>query len=174
MDEQSQPSLDAPVKKGGLGCGTFMAFVLVLLILVAIGSNEAVGYYLKHCSGENLFDCLLDRVEEPEPQGAVTATGTYSYKDYSVVVTMNIPLEGGSVTGSMSGTCDGSVKGSFSGQNNGVISGKITGACSPFFVNIPASADYSGIVNKDSKTVPVSFTGRGAGLTHKDSMSLSY
>ena len=158
MDEQSQPSLDVPVKKGGLGCGTFMAFVLVLLILVAIGSNEAVGYYLKHCSGENLFDCLLDRVEEPEPQGAVTATGTYSYKDYSVVVTMNIPLEGGSVTGSMSGTCDGSV----------------TGACSPFFVNIPASADYSGIVNKDSKTVPVSFTGRGAGLTHKDSMSLSY
>lgn len=174
MDEQNQPSPETAVKKSGIGCGPMVVFLIILAILVVIGSNEAFGYYLSHCGGEELFDCLLGRTEEPEPEGAVTATGTYSFKDYSVNVTASIPLGGGAVTGSMSGTCDGKLKGTFDGQNNGVFTGTIVGACSPFFVNIPASAQFSGVVNKDTKTVPISFTGQGGGLTHKDSMSLSY
>ena len=155
-----------------MGCG---ALIVVILIIIILGGNEAIGYYFENCSGEeDIFDCLLGKLEEPEPEGAVTATGTYSFKDYSVNVTANIPLEGGAVTGSVSGTCEGKVKGTFSGQNNGAISGTMAGACSPFFVNIPASAQFSGVVNKDSKTVPFSFTGEGAGFTHEGSMSLSY
>ena len=61
---------------------------------------------------------------------------------------MTIPLDGGNVTGTVTGTCDGMVKGTFTGKQNGVISGKLTGACSPFFVNIPSSAEFSGVVNK--------------------------
>lgn len=157
---------------GKLGCA---GVLIVILIILVFGGNELFGYYLENCSGdEDVFDCLLNAVEEPEPEGAVTATGTYTFKDYSVNVTANIPLEGGNVTGSVSGTCDGKVKGSFSGQNNGAISGSMTGACSPFFVNIPAGAEFSGVVNKDSKTVPINFTGQGGGLTHEGSMSLSY
>lgn len=157
---------------GKLGCA---GILIVILVILAFGGNELFGYYLENCRGdEDVFDCLLNAVEEPEPEGAVTATGTYNYKDYSVTVVANIPLEGGSVTGSVSGTCDGKVKATFSGQNNGVISGSMAGACSPFFVNIPASAEFSGTVNKDAKTVPFSFTGSGAGLTHQGSMSLSY
>lgn len=162
--------------KGGVGCGTLIAFLIVLLILVALGGNAAFGYYLDHCEDENVLECLMSALEEEEaaPEGSVTAVGPYNYKDYSVSVTMNIPLEGGGVTGNMSGTCSGQVKGNFSGQNNGVISGTITGSCSPFIVNIPASADFSGTVNKDGKIVPINFTGKGAGLTHRDTMSLSY
>ena len=159
---------------GKLGCGTLAAFIIILLILLVLGSNEAIGYYFSHCSGEDMMDCLLDRIEEPEPEGAVTAGGTCTYKDYSVTVTANIPLAGGAVTGSVSGTCEGKVKGTFDGQNNGAISGALAGACSPFFVNVPASATFSGVVNKTSKTVPFSFTGKGAGLTHEGSMSLTY
>lgn len=173
MSEVSQSS-EVPAKKG-VGCGALIAFIIITLILVSLGANEGVKYYFKHCEDlEEPFECLLNNLEEPEPQGAVTAIGTYSYKDYSVVLTMKIPLDGGGVTGSISGACDGAVKGNFDGQSNGAISGKISGVCSPFFVNIPASADFSGVVNKDSKVVPISFTGRGAGLTHKDSMSLAY
>lgn len=172
MEEQSQPA--EPTKSGGLGCGTLVAFIIILVILASLGFNEGFGYYLEHCGGEDMFDCLLDRVEEPEPEGAVTATGVYNYQDYSVTVTANIPLEGGAVTGSVSGTCEGKVKATFNGQNNGVISGKLIGGCSPFFVSVPASADFSGTVNKDSKTVPFSFTGQSVGLTHEGSMSLSY
>lgn len=171
---EAQNQVAGTAKKGGIGCGTLIAFILILLILLALGSNAALGYYLGHCGGGDIFDCLLNRVEEPEPEGAVVATGTYTYKDYAVTVTANIPLEGGAVTGTVSGTCDGKVTGSFNGQNNGVISGALTGACSPFFVNVPAAAEFSGTVNKDSKTVPFNFTGSGAGLTHVGSMSLTY
>lgn len=170
MDEQ----VEAAPKKGGLGCGTVIAIVLVVFILLVVVSNAAFGYYLKHCQDEDLFDCMLNKLEEPEPEGAVTATGVYSYKDYSVTVTANIPLEGGTVTGSVSGTCEGSVKGSYDGNNNGVFSGKLLGACSPFFVNIPASATFSGTVNKDSKVAPINFNGGGGGFNHSDSMTLSY
>ncbi|MBI4137249.1 hypothetical protein HY469_04265 [Candidatus Roizmanbacteria bacterium] len=174
MDEQSQSSETMTAQTGKIGCGAMIAFLIIALILFIIGANEAIGYYLDHCNDEDIIECFLNRTEEEAPEGAVTATGPYSYKDYSVNITMNIPLEGGGVTGTMSGTCDGMVKGTFDGQNNGVISGRITGSCSPFVVNIPASAEFSGTVNKDSKVVPINFTGKGAGMTHKDSMSLTY
>ncbi len=150
------------------------AFLLVLVALLLVGSNQAMGYYFTHCDEQDIFECLFRQLDEPEPEGAVTATGTYTYKEYPVTITMIIPLEGGNVTGSVSGTCEGKVKGTFSGKQNGVISGKLTGACSPFFVNIPSSADFSGTVNKTGKKVPITFTGKGAGFTHEGSMSLSY
>jgi hypothetical protein len=158
------------------GCGPMAAFILVLLILLMVGSNEAVGYYFTHCDEHDIMDCLmgkLDDEEEPE-EDSVTATGTYSYKGYDVVVAANIPLGGGNVTGTVSGTCEGKVKGTYNGQNGGVISGAMTGVCAPFFVNVPASAEYSGSVNKTGKVVPVGFTGRGAGITHHGQMTLSW
>ena len=162
--------------KSKLGCGPMAAFILIVLMLFLVGSNEAVGYYFGHCGDTDIMDCLLGGLdEEPEPEeGTVVATGTYTYKGYSIDVTMNIPLEGGAVTGSVSGTCDGSVKGTFSGQKNGVISGTLTGVCSPFFVNVPAGGEFSGTVNKTGKTVPFGFTGRGAGITHEGDMVLVY
>lgn len=152
------------------------AFILILLILLMLGSNEAIGYYYSHCDGDEIFDCVMESLNEPEEEEkeGVTAVGTYTYKDYPVTITMNIPLDGGNVTGAVSGTCEGSVKGTFSGQNNGVISGRLAGTCSPFFVNIPSSADFTGSVSKPGKTVPISFEGRGAGFTHNGSMTLTY
>lgn len=161
-------------KSGGLGCGAIIAIVLVLLILATLGGNELFGYYLANCSEEDFIECLLDAAEEPEPESAVTATGTYTYQDYAVTVSANIPLAGGAVTGSVSGTCDGKVMGTFDGQDNGVISGTMAGGCSPFFINVPASATFSGTVNKTSETVPFSFNGAGAGLTHEGTMTLTY
>lgn len=159
-----------------LGCGPVVAFLLIVLILLMIGSNEAIGYYFTHCRDTDVMECLMSGLEdEPEPEeGTVTATGVYDYKGNSVTITMHIPLEGGAVTGTVSGTCEGTVKGTFSGQQNGVISGKLSGVCSPFFVNIPASADFSGTVNKTGQTVPVGFTGRGGGITHQASITLAY
>jgi hypothetical protein len=151
------------------------AFILVALILFLVGSNEAIGYYFSHCEDDNLIDCFLSHQEDDEPEeGEVAAVGTYSYKDYPVTITMVIPLGGGQVTGTVSGTCEGHVKGTYNGQPNGSISGMLTGACSPFFVNIPASAEFNGTVNKTGKTVPISFTGRGGGITHQGSMTLTY
>ena len=148
------------------------AFMLILLILLALGSNEAVGYYLSHCEDVEIMACLMGSLEDDEPEeGEVVATGVYEYKGNSVTVTMNIPLAGGSVTGVVSGTCDGKFKGNYAG---GAITGSMSGVCAPFFVNIPASAQFNGSVNKAGKTVPLSFTGKGAGITHEGAMVLTY
>src|SRR3990167_8124527 len=139
MKEESQVLETPAAKPGKIGCALVLIFAIILVLLIGAGSNEAFGYYFKHCGGEDFFDCLLNGVkeeEEAESEGAVVATGTYSFKDYSVNVTANIPLEGGPVTGTIAGTCDGKLKGTFSGENNGAITGTITGACSPFVVNI--------------------------------------
>ena len=158
-----------------MGCGPMAAFMLIVLILLLVGSNEAVGYYFSRCDQEDMFDCLMGKLDEPEEEeGSVTATGTYSYKGYDVTISMNIPLAGGAVTGNVSGTCEGMVKGTYGGQNGGAISGRLSGVCSPFFVNIPSSADFSGSVNKTGKTVPIRFNGQGAGFKHEGSMVLSY
>lgn len=159
-----------------LGCGPLAAILLVLVALILVGSNAAVGHYYSNCQDVALFDCLMNRLEdEPEPEeGTVTATGTYSYKGYDVNITMNIPLKGGAVTGTVSGTCDGAVKATYNGQANGKISGTLSGVCSPFFVNIPSGGDFSGTVNKSGKTVPITFNGRGGGLDHTGSMTLTY
>src|SRR3989344_3928159 len=159
-----------------LGCGPLAAFLLIVLILLTLGSNEAVGYYFSHCQHVEIFDCLmgaLDDEEEPE-EGSVVATGVYAYKGYAVNVTANIPLKGGNVTGSVSGACEGTVKATYNGQNNGVISGTMMGTCDPFFVKVPASANFTGTVNKTGKTVPFQFTGKGAGISHEGSMTLRY
>ncbi len=153
------------------------AFLLILLVLVALGTNEAVGFYYTHCEDRELFDCLMNQVEEDEAEEdekTVTATGVYAYKGNSVTVTMNIPLTGGAVTGSVSGTCEGSFKGTYNGQPNGAISASMAGVCAPFFVNIPASAEFIGSVNKTGKTVPVTFNGRGGGIKHEGAMTLTY
>lgn len=157
-----------------MGCGPLAAFIIILLILLLLGSNEAIGYYYSHCQHADFFECMFSGLDEPEPEGAVVATGTYEFKGNTVNITANIPLDGGNVTGSVSGSCDGTIKATYSGQNNGVISGTMMGTCDPFFVKIPASADFSGTVNKTAKNVPFSFTGQGGGFSHEGSMSLTY
>lgn len=168
MEEKTAP------KK--VGCGPAIIFAIILVILLGIGSNEAMGHYWEECGEtEDIIGCMLDWSEEEAPEGAATATGTYTYEGHTATLTLHIPLEGGTVTGTMSGACDGTVKnGTFSGQNGGAISGKIAGSCDPFVAKIPASATFGGTVNKDAKSVPIRFTGSGAGVTHDGSMSLSY
>lgn len=178
MSEGAVPQNPTPTAtpKGG-GCGP-MAFLLIFLLLGALvfGANAGIGYYGSECGDLDLMDCIEEIMAEEEeaPGGTVAATGPYSYKDNSITMTANIPLEGGAVTGTVSGDCNGKVTGSFDGANNGVISGKLNGTCTIFFVNVPASATYSGVVNKDNKTVPISFNGSGGGFSHQDSMSLAY
>lgn len=170
----------AQTSTGKTGCGPLMIFFIILIIVAAIfGIDQGLGMYGLHCGDMPIKDCLQsrgeeDQLSEDQRKSLVVATGQYSYEGNSISLTMKIPLSGGPVTGGISGACGGKVTGRFGGQNKGGISGKIAGACSVFFVKTPASATYGGVVNKDSKTVPISFTGHGAGFTHEGSMVLSY
>ncbi len=158
------------------GCGPMILTIFIVILVFIFGGNFLFGSYSQNCGDMPLFDCISDIMSEDESldNDVVTATGPYSYKDYSINMTVQIPLEGGAVNGTISGDCNGKVTGSYDGTEGGSISGKMAGACNVFFVNVPASATFGGVVNKTSKTVPISFQGSGGGFSHSDSMSLAY
>lgn len=161
--------------KRKIGCAAMFLIILIALVSVMLGGNEMMGLYFSRCTDNDpIIDCILSELEEPPEEGEVAASGVYEYKDYTVNVTANIPLAGGAVTGFVTGTCEGKVRGTYNGQDNGVLTGTLQGACAPFFVNIPASAEFSGTVNKSGKIVPFRFTGKGAGITHEGGMTLKY
>lgn len=186
MVEQNtaEPSPTPPVTKDSpktSGSGCLRTFVLAVILFGAalFGTLKGVQYYSVNCQGMSVSDCIIYKEPTPYPSEdnnhtTVQATGPYSYEGHSISMSINIPLQGGKVTGTVSGDCTGKVTGSYDGNNNGVISGNINGYCEVTVIPVPAKATFQGTVNKESKTVPISFEGNAAGFTHSGSLSLSY
>ena len=155
-----------------------LLFVL-LLICIIMGIDIGYIYFSEECFDVSFEQCaqnMFGGVEKDQPKsGTVTAIGTvsgeYGGENRSVTFTMNIPLEGGAVSGSFSGDCDGTIKGTFAGGDSGAISGTGKGSCA--FV-IPASGSFSGSVNQSAKTVPISGSGSAAGFSGSGSLTLTY
>lgn len=160
---------------GGLG----ILFFFILLIFLIIMFDMGYIFLSKECMDTSPIECALNILtgedEAPPEEGSVTATGVisreYKGENRSVTVSLNIPLEGGAVTGSFTGDCDGNITGTYAGGESGAISGKGSGSCA--FI-IPASGSFSGVVNKSAKTVPVSGTGSAAGISGEGSLTLTY
>jgi hypothetical protein len=157
-----------------------LLFILAFLGLL-LGIDYGYVYYLNRCGDSPINECLTDSTKKAEklPESAekktlITAKGSFSYKKYSVEISMIVPLGGGIVNGRVDGDCSGTVSGTYSGGDNGAISGNIFGSCSPFFVPIPARATFSGTVNQQQKIVPITGSGGAAGFSGSGSITLTY
>lgn len=164
----SPPVKDAPKTSGGSGCLKIFVLVITLFGAAIFATLNGVQYY-----------SLNSKNPSPTPpvvkdDVVVKAAGPYEYKGHSISLTMDIPLQGGAVTGVVTGECNGKVNGTYDGKDQGVISGTITGYCNLAIVPVPAKATFQGMVNKESKSVPISFDGSAAGFTHTGSLTLSY
>lgn len=148
------------------GCGPLVIVAIIVVVIALIFGADRAIKALNSLEGVELTD--------DQKKTLVTASGPYTYKDYTITLTAEIPLGGGPVNGTISGVCEGDLTGTFDGKDNGAISGQIAGTCSPFVVPVPASANFSGTVNKESKTVSIRFSGKGPGFSHSDSMTLTY
>jgi len=169
--------MNNPLTQRGQAGLLILLLIIVILFGALLGADYGYVYYLEECGDEPVKECFLDSddKEEEEVKGeVVTAAGGLSEKGYSASITLTFPLEGGNVSGSVSGDCSGRVEGIYDGSDGGSISGKIFGSCSPFFVPIPAKGTFTGVVNKDSKTVPITGTGSAAGFSGSRSITLSY
>lgn len=171
-----EANTEVAATKGGLGCGVILIIIIVIFAVAGIGSNAIIGHYYQKCGFMGITVECFQKIsdEEDAEKGAVVATGTYKISGYYSNVTMNIPLEGGDVTGSFEGTCTGQMKGTYDGNNHGKLEGKLSGTCSPFVVNIPATGDFHGVVNKDNKTAPFYFSGSTPVRDHTDNMTVSW
>jgi hypothetical protein len=152
----------------------FFVFLILLITGIDLGFIE----YQKLCHGESIGKCWNER-NYPTPTPApnrtvVSAKGSIGADKYNVQVTLNVPLEGGAIEGTFSGTCNGTITGDFTGGENGTLTGKAFGSCSPVLVPLPASAEFTGKVDQRSKNVPISGNGNVAGVSKEGSITLTY
>jgi hypothetical protein len=162
-------------KQAGIA-GIFVMFLVLLFIIAGIIGLD-FGYigYITRCGDTPLGECLkATPTPTPNPETSVVAVGTFSAKGYGVTITMNVPLEGGPVSGSFSGDCQGNISGSYDGNDNGIISGEAYGSCNPFKVPLPASATFAGNANKTSKTIDISGQGTAVGVSGNGSLTLTF
>lgn len=162
-------------KQSGIA-GIFVMFLVLLIIIAGIIGLD-LGYigYITRCGDVPIGECLkATPTPTPNPETSVVAVGTFSAKGYGVTITMNVPLEGGAVSGSFSGDCQGKVSGTYNGHDNGIISGKAYGSCNPFSLPVPASATFTGNVNKSGETIDISGQGSAAGFSGSGSLTLTF
>lgn len=153
----------------------FLFIFIGLLLGVDYGYVALVGY----CEDTPVFDCLSGKKPQQPVKEAmqgqpsvIAAHGNLSVGKYSVNVTMLIPVEGGAVTGTFSGTCDGKITGA--ADKDGAISGKAFGSCSVGIIPVPARGTFDGTVIAATKSVPISGTGSALGVTKSGTITLTY
>jgi len=157
---------------------------LIIILAILLGLDFGYVYFLEKCGDTPIGACLSNditqefdkSVSSPTPipsQPPITAIGSFTLKNYSVLVTLNFSPQGGPVSGKVTGDCSASVSGQYS-ADAGTISGQVFGSCSPFFVPIPAKATFSGTVDQDNKIIPISGTGSAAGISGFGSLTLTF
>lgn len=158
--------------KSGSGFAGIWFLLYILLFLIIIFSGDVAFIYLsQRCFDTPIWECLTEDSEDVEEKNTVEAKGSFSYKNYGINLYLTIPLEGGAVTGRFEGDCSGSIKANYDGKEGGVISGDGRGSCA---LVLPASGSFSGTVNQQTKTVPISGSGNAAGISGEGSLTLSF
>lgn len=77
-------------------------------------------------------------------ENMVIRSGEISYSGQSVKYSINIPKNGGEVTGSVTGICEGNIKGTYDGVEGGKISGTASPSCGVAFVRQTFNISYEG------------------------------
>ena len=77
-----------------------------------------------------------------------TASRSIEYQHHTIDIMVNIPKDGGQVTGTVSGDCNGNITGQYDGKEGGSINGQVGIYCKLLFIQIPGTATFSGTVSK--------------------------
>jgi len=103
-----------------------------------------------------------------------TASKTFSYQGYSITMNINVPKNGGKVTGSISGDCTGSIYGTYDGQDNGMVRGHADGTCQAFFLQIPGTVNFHGTVDKVNKTADLTVAVKVKSIEKSQNITFSF
>jgi hypothetical protein len=153
------------------GISSILLIFLILFLLIG-GFVTADFAYISNQERQNITPS--PSVSPDQTQTPVSAHGTFTKSKYSVDVVLNFNLEGGIVFGEFSGDCSGNISGNYDGKDGGVITGKAVGSCSPLLIPIPASANFSGTVSQQTKTVSINGTGSAMGVSGSGSLVLNF
>lgn len=92
--------------------------------------------------------------EEQVARDVIRAEDDFDYMNQKATFYIDLPKNGGKISGKITGLCNGTVTGDFNGQtstenvdsNRNDIVGEATGTCNVGFIPVPASAKFFGQV----------------------------
>lgn len=113
----------------------------------------------------------------PVPQlqeDVVTRFGEYSYSGYTLKYVLNIPKNGGEISGAFSGVCEGPINGSFAGGGGGNVSGDAEANCKVAIFSYKLKANYTGKLYLNEGKVDINWTGEIPYTANSGSLTINF
>lgn len=111
----------------------------------------------------------------PSPaENIAVRTGEYSYSGYTLKYALNIPKDGGAVTGSFSGVCEGPITGNFDGKEGGKVVGQAQANCRIAIFNYNLKAAYDADLYLKQGKVDVNWAGEIPYTPNKGSFTINF
>ncbi len=92
----------------------------------------------------------------------VIAKGVYSTNGYTAGIALQIPINGGKITGTISNDCEGVVDGNYD-SNTTSFQGNVKGTCHIFLISVDANASMNGKIDLSKSTGVMNFSATESG-----------
>lgn len=109
----------------------------------------------------------------PLSENIVTRSGEYSYQGYTLKYTINVPKEGGTITGAFSDVCVGPINGTYY-ASSGKIEGEAKATCKIAFISYDLAAKYNGNLNLREGKIDLNWEGEIPATSHKGSFTVNF
>ena len=164
-------------KKFILATSSILTIVVIFLAIFFISKSSFIT--TENIEANPVVESSSD-IELPISEGEVTigtsepelvknriGTGKIEMEGQTVNFKMDIPVNGGEITGSASGFCSGSMKGAFDIRTN-YIHGEMDGKC----IGIPATGTFKGEIDLEKGIGSGNFEGKTLFITKSGSWSM--
>jgi|SRR3989338_1896631 len=108
----------------------------------------------------------------PVGEGQIIRSGEYSYQGYTLKYTVNLPKEGGAITGNFSGVCEGPISGEYDGKE--IINGEAQATCKVAFLSYNLKAKYSGKLYLNEGRADINWEGEIPYTENKGNFSVNF
>lgn len=113
----------------------------------------------------------------PKPvinKNIVSRSGQYSYSGYTLKYTVNVPKDGGEVTGSLDGVCKGPITGKFEGGEGGSVEGSAKASCGISFITYDLEAKYNGKIYLKEGKIDLDWEGKIPYTKNQGSFTINF
>lgn len=107
-------------------------------------------------------------------QNIITRSGKITYSGQSVKYSINVPKNGGQITGYVSGVCKGSLTGNYDGIEGGKISGKTSQSCGIGFIRKTFNITFNGKLYLKQGKIDLNWEGNIPSTPGKGSYSFNF
>ena len=134
------------------------AFIIgVLVTVISASPSVAPRAVTPLSSPETTPQATVSPVANTED--AHNINGTYTYWGQSIDYHLQIPKNGGTVTGNISGACEAKLAAEYSGGEGSLISGTAEGKCKFLFVSYSGTIPFKGNFYPQQKKIVIELEG---------------